>query len=349
MAQNTAFHLVERPTDEIVLGKTFEARTSPLPSAADLKDGEIIVEVLYLSLDPAMRGWLNDSRSYVPPVPLGSVMRGAGICRVLHSRSKLAKEGDLVTGLCGWTEHAVLKEGMFEPASNYPPVRRTTDMLSALGLTGTTAWVGMTHISGGIKPGETVVVSGAAGATGSIAAQIAKIAGARVIAIAGSDDKCKYLSEELGLDVVLNYKDADFKKKFYAATENFIDVYFDNVGGDILDMCLGQAKQNARFVCCGMISQYNTSNPIGPKNISRVVTMRIRMQGFIVMDHADKYADARRDLAKWIEEGKLKTTETIITGGLRAAETGLIDLYKGVNTGKLIVEIKNPDENPSKL
>jgi NADPH-dependent curcumin reductase CurA len=295
-------------------------------------------------------------------------MRGAGICRVLHSRSKLAKEGDLVTGLCGWTEHAVLKEGMFEPASNYPPVRRTTDMLSALGLTGTTAWVGMTHISGGIKPGETVVVSGAAGATGSIAAQIAKIAGARVIAIAGSDDKCKYLSEELGLDVVLNYKDADFKKKFYAATENFIDVYFDNgestpipssaagsfanslpVGGDILDMCLGQAKQNARFVCCGMISQYNTSNPIGPKNISRVVTMRIRMQGFIVMDHADKYADARRDLAKWIEEGKLKTTETIIKGGLRAAETGLIDLYKGVNTGKLIVEIKNPDENPSKL
>jgi NADPH-dependent curcumin reductase CurA len=155
-------------------------------------------------------------------------MRGAGVCRVLASRSKQAAEGDYVVGFCGWTEYAVLREGMFEPAANYPNVRRPQDMLSGLGMVGMTAWVGMKHISGGIKPGETVVVSGAAGATGSIAAQIAKIAGARVIAIAGSDDKCKFLTDDLGLDVALNYKAADFKEKFYAATKDHIDVYFDN-------------------------------------------------------------------------------------------------------------------------
>lgn len=296
-------------------------------------------------------------------------MRGGTVGRVLASKSSQVKEGDYVSTMSGWTEIAILKEGQFDPASNYPGLKEPQDLLSVLGLTGITAWAGMTQI-GEPKPGELVVVSGAAGATGSVAAQIAKLKGARVIGIAGSDDKCKWLTEDLGLDGALNYKDPDFKKKFKEATKDFIDVYFDNgkifffltphqqenmslisstVGGEILDMALGQAKPFSRFVECGVISQYNKAAPEGPRNIARVIQMRIKMQGFIVFDYEKQYPQARKDLAQWLGEGKLKKTEHILKGGLKVAEQGLVDLYKGINTGKLLVEIKNPSESPSKL
>jgi NADPH-dependent curcumin reductase CurA len=345
---NLSFHLAERPTDEIIVGKTFEQRTTPAPTADSLKDGQVLVEVLYLSLDPAMRTYLNDARSYMPPVPIGGLMRGITVSRVLASKNPKAPVGEFVVGPTGWTEIAVLSEGTFEPASNFPGIQAPQDMLSALGLTGMTAWLGMTLI-GEPKAGETVVVSGAAGATGSVAGQIAKIKGARVVGIAGSDDKCKWLVDELGFDVALNYKDADFKKKFKEATPNFVDVYFDNVGGEILDMNLARAKEFSRFVMCGGISQYNTADRKGPVHITNVIVMRIKMQGFIVTDHTDKWAQARGEISKWVEEGKIKKTETIVKGGLRAAESSLIDLYKGVNTGKLIIEVRHPDETPSKL
>lgn len=311
----------------------------------------------------------KDSRSYVPPVQIGATMRGATVCRVLASKSSQAKEGDFVSGMTGWTEYAILPEGQFEPTSNYPGLNDPKDMLSGLGMTGLTAWAGMTQI-GDPKPGELVVVSGAAGATGSVAGQIAKIKGARVVGIAGSDEKCKWLVDELGFDVALNYKDSDFKDKFKEATKDHIDVYYDNgkpmrsksskrktvtntklttVGGEILDLALLQAKEHARFVECGLISQYNAAKPEGPANIFRVVQMRIKMQGFIVFDYAKQYGEARRDLSKWLGEGKLKTQEHVLKGGLKVAEKGLVDLYKGINTGKLLVEVKDPNESPAKL
>ncbi|KFH45977.1 putative NADP-dependent oxidoreductase-like protein [Hapsidospora chrysogenum ATCC 11550] len=345
---NLSIHLAERPTGEIIPGTTFTAKTSPAPSPSDLKDGQILVEVLYLSLDPTLRAQLNDRRSYVPPVQIGAVMNGASVSRVLATRSKQVSEGDYVYAATGWTEYAILEEGKFEPSSQYPGLRQPQDMLSALGITGVTAWYGMTQI-GDPKPGETVVVSGAAGATGSVAGQIAKLKGARVVGIAGSDDKCRWLTEELGFDAAVNYKAADFKQKFKEATPNYIDVYFDNVGGDILDMCLIRAKEFARFVECGVISQYNSADPKGIKAIGQLVTMRIKMQGFIIFDHREHFPRARAEISKWLEEGKLKKNETILQGGLRAAEQGLVDLYRGINTGKLMVEVKNPNETPSKL
>ncbi|KAK2616179.1 hypothetical protein QQS21_000811 [Conoideocrella luteorostrata] len=347
---NLSVVLAERPTGDIIPGQTFNEKKTPIPSPADLKDGEILVENLYLSLDPAMRGWLNDTRSYLPPVQIGAVMRGATAARVLASESKHASPGDFVSASPGWTEYAVLSEGQFEPASTFPGLNpgEPQDILSVLGLTGATAWWGMTQI-GDPKPGELVVVSGAAGATGSVAGQIAKIKGATVVGICGSDEKCKWLVDELGFDVALNYKAGDFKEKFKAATKTYIDVYFDNVGGDILDMCLARAKEHSRFVMCGGISQYNTSTPVGPKNISKVITMRIKMQGFIVFDHKDRVPEIRKELSQWLAEGKLKKTETIVKGGLGAAQQALVDLYHGANQGKLLVEIKNPNAPALKL
>ncbi|KOS18240.1 putative NADP-dependent oxidoreductase [Escovopsis weberi] len=336
--------LAERPVGDIIPGQTFNVKLVPKPTADQLKEGEILVEALYLSLDPAMRGWLQDVRSYLPPVQIGAVMRGATVSRVVASRSSLAAVGDHVYAQTGWVEHAILREGQFEPPSTYPSGTKPKDMISLLGLTGLTAWVGMTKI-GQPKAGDTVVVSGAAGATGSVAGQIAKLNGARVIGIAGGAEKCKWLTEELGFDVALDYKAPDFAEKFQEATPNFIDVYFDNVGGEILNMCLQRAKEHARFVMCGGISQYNAAKPQGPSAISRVVTMRIRMQGFIVFDHAADFPKGRAELAQWAAEGKIRGVEHVLPGGLEAADVGLIGLFKGINTGKMLVEVKNPADS----
>jgi NADPH-dependent curcumin reductase CurA len=201
-------------------------------------------------------------------------------------------------------------------------------------LTGITAYFGILDV-GKVKAGDFVVVSGAAGATGSVVGQIAKLKGATVLGLAGTDSKCAWLKEELGFDEALNYKDADFAKNFRAATKSLIDVFFDNVGGDILDMALARAKPHSRFVMCGGISQYNAgSSPKGPKNYLMIVSMRIRMEGFIVFDYEKQYPEARRELAKWLDEGKIKRKEHIVKGGLAVADQALVDLYKGVNTGE---------------
>ncbi|KAK2039365.1 zinc-binding dehydrogenase [Colletotrichum somersetense] len=270
-------------------------------------------------------------------------MRGATVGRVLASKSPKAKEGDVLPAYGGWAEYSVVHDSRVEPVTAYPAVSQPVDYLSGIGMTALTAYFGMLRV-GEPKAGETVVVSGAAGATGSVAGQIAKLKGARVVGLAGSDDKCRWLTEELGFDVALNYKDPEFKQKFKDATPNFIDVYFDNVGGEILDMALARAKEFSRFVMCGGISQYNSATPQGPKNYANIITMRIKMQGFIVFDYIKEYAQARKELAAWLEEGKIKRKETIVKGGLKAAEQALVDLYKGINTGKLIVEIKNPKD-----
>jgi NADPH-dependent curcumin reductase CurA len=216
-------------------------------------------------------------------------------------------------------------------------------------LTGLTAYFGILDI-GKIKPGDFVVVSGAAGATGSVVGQIAKLKGCTVLGLAGTDDKCNWLVNDLGFDAALNYKDPDFAKKFRGATKQLIDVFFDNVGGEILDLCLSRAKPHARFVMCGGISQYNAAagQARGPRNYLMIVSMRIRMEGFIVFDYADRYAEARKELAQWLAEGKIKRTETVVKGGLKEAEIALVGLYQGINTGKLMVEV-SPDAEKARL
>ncbi|MCJ1381251.1 hypothetical protein MMC17_004360 [Xylographa soralifera] len=329
--------LAERPKDNIIPGQTFSVKTNPAPTEDDLKDGQVLVESLYLSLDPAMRGWLNDARSYVPPVPIGGIMRGSVIGKVVASKSTKLATGSYVNASSGWTELAILADKDCEPL-HIPPEGRLTDALGVLGLTGLTAYFGILDV-GAVKAGDFVVVSGAAGATGSVVGQIAKLKGATVLGIAGSDDKVQWL-KSLGFDNALNYKAADFAAQFKAATKPLIDVFFDNTGGEVLDLALSRAKPHARFVMCGAISQYNAKKVEGPRNYTMIIAMRIRMQGFIVFDYADRYAEARRELAGWLKEGKLQRKETVLKGGLRAAEKGLVDLYNGVNTGKLLVEVK---------
>jgi len=329
--------LANRPKDLIVPGETFASKTSPVPTESDLKDGQVLVESLYLSLDPAMRGWLNDARSYVPPVQIGEIMRGAVICQVAASKAADFPPGTIVKGTPGWTEYAILNAKDLEKLE-IPANGKTTDSLGVLGPTGLTAYFGIVDV-GQVKEGDFVVVSGAAGATGSVVCQIAKLKGAKVLGIAGSDDKCEWL-KSIGCDDSLNYKDSEFAAKFKTSTKDLIDVFFDNVGGEVLDLALSRAKPHARFVMCGGISQYNSSKPQGPKNYMNIISMRIRMQGFIIFDYAPRFAEGRAHLAQWLSEGKLQRKETIIKGGLAAAEQALLDLYKGVNTGKLLVEIK---------
>jgi len=293
-------------------------------------------------LDPAMRGWLNDVRSYVPPVQIGEIMRGQSVGIVKASKSAIFPVGSHALGMSGWSEYSILGEKSLQKIE-LPKGGRPTDALGVLGMPALTAYFGLLDV-GKVKAGDFVVVSGAAGATGSVVGQIAKIKGATVLGIAGSVDKCAWLTNELGYDSALNYKDKDFAKKFRAATKNLIDVYFDNVGGEILDLALGRAKPHARFVMCGGISQYNATNPQGPKNYLMIVSMRIRMEGFIVFDYEKRYPEARKQLAQWLAEGKLLRKETIIKGGLKEAPKALVDLYGGINTGKLVVEITPEDQ-----
>ncbi|KAL8847267.1 MAG: hypothetical protein Q9221_007691 [Calogaya cf. arnoldii] len=270
----TSVHLAKRPKDVIIPDETFTLKTNDIPKAADLKDGEVIFQSLYLSLDPAMRGWLNDTRSYIPPVQISETMRGACIGIIKASKSPSFSTGDYATGTVGWTEYAIVPSKTLEKL-HIPQNGKLTDALGVLGMTGLTAYFGILSV-GQVKAGDFVVVSGAAGATGSVVGQIAKLKGARVLGIAGSDEKVRWLKEDLGFDDALNYKDPGFPEQFKEATKDYIDVFFDNVGGEILDLALARAKAHARFVICGGISQYNSSNPQGPKNYLNTISQRIR-------------------------------------------------------------------------
>lgn len=339
----TSVHLAKRPKGNIIPGETFETNTSnAVPKASDLKDGEVLFKTLYLSLDPAMRGWLNDTRSYVPPVKLGETMRGVCIGLITASNSPSYPIGTQVTAPAGWTEYAILPSKDLQKVE-IPKNGRITDALGVLGMTGLTAYFGLLHI-GRVQAGDFVVVSGAAGATGSVVGQIAKLKGAKVLGIAGSDEKVGWLKGELGFDDAINYKDGDFARKFRESTKDFIDVFFDNVGGEVLDLALSRAKPHARFVMCGGISQYNSSSSQGPKNYLNIISMRIRMEGFIIPDYALQFPEARKELAQWLAEGKIQRKETIIKGGLGQAEQALADLYNGMNTGKLLVEVCPEDD-----
>jgi NADPH-dependent curcumin reductase CurA len=250
---------------------TFSIKTVPKPT--NVPTDKLLVRTHYLSLDPAMRQWLTAKRSYIAPVELGAVMRGQSIGQIITVGTDLTTKfqpGDWVVAYSGWQEYAVLGAKEVEKVV-LPPGGRPTDAMSVLGMTGLTAYFGMTEV-GFPKEGDTVVVSGAAGATGMVAGQIAKIKGAkRVVGLAGSQDKCDFLVKELGFDVAINYKDDDWKKQLKEATPEYIDVFFDNTGGEILDACLARAARDSRFVICGAISQYNSAKPQGPTSFMTVI------------------------------------------------------------------------------
>jgi NADPH-dependent curcumin reductase len=300
------------------------------------KDGELLVRVLYISIDPAMRIWINEGRSYLPPVELGEVMRALGLGIVTVSRNPHFAEGDHVSGMFGVQEYALTDgRGVTKIDTRLAPLPKH---LSVLGMTGMTAYFGLLD-TGQPKPGETVLVSAAAGAVGSVVGQIAKIKNCRVVGIAGGAEKCRYITEELGFDAAIDYKAAPVTGFLRRYCPKGIDVYFDNVGGTILEAALAHLARGARIVICGAISQYNsTSPPTGPRNYLLLLMNRAMMKGTLVLDYADRYPQAVAEIAGWMAAGKLKSREDIVEG-LRTFPETLLKLFNGSNTGKLMLKV----------
>ncbi len=311
---------------------TFE--TSPIPEPGD---GEIVIQNEYISLDPAMRGWLNDAKSYIPPVGIGEVMRAGTVGKVIKSNNHPHfKEGDYLSGW-GGVQQYTLTDGKqcFQVDPNLAPLPK---YIGVLGMPGMTAYFGILEV-GKIKEGDTVLVSAAAGAVGSIVSQIAKIKGCRVIGIAGGPEKCAYLKEELGLDGAIDYKNEDVRKGIKRECPKGIDVYFDNVGGEILDAALAKLRMHARVVICGAISQYNNKTAIkGPSNYLSLLVNRATMQGMVVMDYAPQYRKAAMEMGMWMGQGKLKTNEDVYEGIENFHDT-FLRLFNGDKKGKLVLKV----------
>jgi NADPH-dependent curcumin reductase CurA len=333
---NHQIRLAARPQGEIddsIWDHTEEPAEEP-------GDGQVLIQNLCLSLDPAMRGWLNDVRSYVPPVGIGEVMRAGGVGRVVASKDDRFAEGAHVTGITGVQEYATLPADGVQPVDLdlAPPER----WLGALGMPGMTAYFGLLEV-GAAKEGDTVVVSGAAGAVGSTVGQIAKLKGCRVIGIAGGPEKCAWLTDDLGFDAAIDYKSADLRAELREHTPDRVDVYFDNVGGEILDTVLLRLARGARVAICGAISQYNNEGAMaGPSNYMQLLVNRARMEGFVVFDFASRYREAVSDIAGWISEGKLVPQEDVVDGGVDAFPATLPKLFRGENTGKLVLRLAQP-------
>ena len=311
----------------------FEIVQSEVPKSGD---GEVLRKTIYLSVDPYMRGRMSTQRSYAEPAKLGEPMVGSTISEVVESKNPKYKAGDYVLGFDGWQEYAVSDgRDLRKLDPNQAPI---TTSVGVLGMPGLTAYVGLLDI-GKPKEGETVVVSAAAGAVGSIAGQIAKIKGCRVIGTAGSDEKCAYVVNDLGFDVCINYKTQDLKEAFKAACPKGIDVYFDNVGGEVLEVVLKRINVHARIPLIGLISQYSDAKPRPGPNLQSVLSNRALIQGMIVLDHTDRTPDFLRDMSQWLREGKVRYREDIVPGGISAAPGAFIGLLKGENIGKRIVQI----------
>ncbi|MFI8376891.1 NADP-dependent oxidoreductase [Pseudomonas helleri] len=329
---NRQFLLAKRPVGAATRD-TFTYQQVPVGQP---KEGQILVKNQYLSLDPAMRGWMNEGKSYIPPVGLGEVMRALGVGQVIASAHPDFAVGDYVNGALGVQDYF-----LGEPRGFYkvdPKLAPLPVYLSALGMTGMTAYFALLEV-GAPKAGETVVISGAAGAVGSIAGQIAKLKGCRVVGIAGGKEKCNLLIEELGFDGVIDYKNEDVIAGLKRECPKGVDVYFDNVGGDILDAVLSQLNFKARVIICGAISQYNNKEAVkGPANYLSLLVNRARMEGFIVMDYADRYVAAGQEMAGWLAKGQLKSREDIVEGLETFPET-LMKLFSGENNGKLILKV----------
>jgi hypothetical protein len=329
---NHQFRLAARP---VGMPKSTDWKFDEQP-AGEPADGEALIKVLYISLDPAMRGWMNEAKSYIPPVALGEVMRAGAVGRVMASKNPKFAVGEHVVGALGVQEYALSDgKGLTRVDSRLAPL---PVYLSTLGMPGMTAYFGLLDI-GKPKAGDTVVVSGAAGAVGAVVGQIAKIKDCRVVGIAGGREKCDYLVNELGFDAAIDYKSEDVKKALAERCPQGIDVYFDNVGGDILDAALTRLARQARIVICGAISQYNNTTPVkGPANYLSLLVNRASMTGMVVFDYADRYGEAAREMAGWMAAGRLKSREDVVTG-LEKFPEALLMLFKGENTGKLVLQV----------
>jgi NADPH-dependent curcumin reductase CurA len=322
------------------------ARPSGLPRAADWSlttepvpepaPGQFVVAISHLSIDPAMRGWMDARPSYIPPVEIGAVMRAGGVGRVTASEHPGFAVGDDVSGVFGVQEYAVSDgQGVIKIDTS---LAGPSTYLGALGMTGLTAYFGLLD-TGKLQPGDTVVVSGAAGAVGSIAGQIAKIKGNRVIGIAGGPQKCAWLTGELGFDAAIDYRAGNVRKELRQHAPRGVDVYFDNVGGEILDAVLARLARGARVVICGAISQYNETQGQGPANYMMLVVARASMTGMLVFDYRDRYPQAMAELAGWLRDGKIVSREHVVHGGVGDFPQTLLMLFDGVNTGKLVLAL----------
>ncbi|MFP6655965.1 MAG: NADP-dependent oxidoreductase [Myxococcota bacterium] len=331
---NRRWLLAKRPRG-MVGPENFEWSEAPIPSVSQ---GEVLVRNLFLSFDPTQRGWMEDRPSYIPPVKIGQVMRAASVGQVVESKNPDFSVGDLVQGLFGWQDyHLATSSGplvLTKVPDGIPPER----MLSVLGLTGITAYFGLLEL-GEPKAGDTVLVSGAAGATGSVAAQIAKLKGCRVIGIAGGPTKVDWLLEQAKLDGAIDYKSEDVRTRIGELCPDGIDVYFDNVGGEILEAALDAIAERARVVLCGGISGYNDEKPRpGPNNLMNLVLKRARMEGFIVIDYISRSGEAIKQLAEWVDNGQIAVIEDI-QEGLENAPRTLQRLFTGANLGKQLLKI----------
>lgn len=307
----------------------------PAPEPAE---GEALVKVRYLSIDPTIRTWMDDVPSYLPPIQIGEVIRSGGVGEVIESRTDAYQPGQLLFGMTGWQDYVIADGG--EKAMTVLPDGVPPEIaIGILGVTGMTAYFGITDV-GRIKEGDVVVVSGAAGATGSAAGQIAKIKGAKkVVGIAGGPEKCAHIVDDLGFDEAIDYKSENVAARLHDACPDGIDLYFDNVGGSILNDCLANLALRGRVVLCGAISTYNDDGPpVGPSNYLTLLVRRGRMEGFIILDYLDRFPAAQLEMAGWIAEGKIKSSEHIVEG-LEKAPDALNLLFNGGNTGKVIVAL----------
>lgn len=327
---NRVFRLAARPSG-LPRSTDFTYGEEPAP---DPVDGQLLVAVDYLSLDPAMRGWMNEGKSYVPPVGIGEVMRALGAGRVVASKHPGFAVGDAVVGVFGVQNYA-LSDG--RGVTKVDPKAGLPLYLGTLGMTGFTAYFGLLDIGRPVA-GQTVVVSGAAGAVGMVVGQIAKILGCRVVGIAGGPEKCRFLTETLGFDAAIDHRETGLKEALRTHCPRGIDVYFDNVGGDVLDAVLTRLARGARIVICGAISQYNEAVPRGPSNYLSLLVNRASMQGMVVFDYADRYPEALAALAGWMADGKLQSREQVVEG-LETFPDRLGMLFRGENTGKLVLKV----------
>lgn len=331
--QNRRLVLAQRPVG-MVDEQTVRLEVTEVP---ELADGQALVQVKWLSIDPTQRTWMDDRPGYLPPIGLGEVVRSGGIGEVVDSRASRMAVGDVVYGLTGWQEYTIASDSDFMqvvPAGIDPRAA-----LNVYGVNGMTAYFGILDV-GRLQQGDTVVVSGAAGATGSLAGQIAKLKGAgKVVGIAGTADKCAWITESLGFDAAVDYNHDDVAKALHRHCPNGIDLYFDNVGGEILDICLGQLAMRGRVALCGAISVYNaTERPPGPSNVVNLIPKRGRIEGFLVLDYLERYPAAQLEMAGWLAEGRIVHTEHVVHGLDRAPEA-LNMLFTGANTGKVLVEL----------
>ncbi len=329
---NKQLKLAKRPVG-MPAADTWVLEESPIPT---IKEGEFLLRQDYISLDPAMRGWMNDAKSYIPPVQIGEVMRAGSIGEVVESKHPNFKVGDSVTGWGGVQQYiATNGKGFYTVDTKLAPAPM---YIGTLGMPGMTAYFGILEV-GKIKEGDVVLVSGAAGAVGSVVGQIAKIKGCTVVGTAGGPEKCKYVTEQLGFDACIDYKNEHVYKELRKAAPKGIDVYFDNVGGEILDIALAQIRPKARIVICGAISQYNNKENVkGPSNYLSLLVNRATMTGMVVMDYAKDYGKAAQNMGMWMAQGKLKSKEDIYTGIENFYPT-FERLFNGKKMGKLVLKI----------